>query len=115
MTPTIGQNDTPPTSQRVIEEVAAVTGMNPLEMEPLYHQIDPDSLNSLFSDADSTTSGQQGHIIFPLAGCQVTVWADGSVDVEPEVVEADIPPVNSESSAAESEVTSSSSSAEPTE
>jgi len=73
-----------PVSQRVVDRVAAVTGKDPLEMEALYERIDPDGLNRLFSDDPPRPSRDRGYVAFPMAGCQVLVHADGTVEVTPE-------------------------------
>ncbi|WP_164471084.1 HalOD1 output domain-containing protein [Halorubrum sp. CSM-61] len=80
MTSTIGSNKSESVSQRVIAEVAETAGMDPLEMEPLYTRIDPDCLETIFSGESRTAARNQGEISFSMAGCQVTVGADGTVD-----------------------------------
>lgn len=83
MSSIVGTDDTLSVSDRVIEEVASVTGTDPLEMEPLYTRIDPDCLESLFSDDSLPESRTQGHVAFPMAGCEVVVEADGTIEVTP--------------------------------
>jgi len=81
MSQTIGGNESESVSQRVIAEVAATTGKDPLEMEPLYTRVDPDCLETIFSGDSRTAARNRGQISFPMAGCHVTVKADGTVDV----------------------------------
>jgi arginase family enzyme len=70
----------PSTSQRVIEAVAETTGDDLTEVGPLYHTIDPDALDRLFSPTrGGTRTG--GYVEFEFAGCQVVVRGDGEVDV----------------------------------
>ncbi|MFD1643615.1 HalOD1 output domain-containing protein [Halohasta litorea] len=76
-------------SKRVINRVADVTGTDPLELEPLYYCVDPDCLNSIFENNKSTPSQCGGHVQFSMAGCQVIVNADGSVDVSTQPEEPD--------------------------
>lgn len=91
MSPTINTGETVAISERVIEEVAAVTGTDPLEMEPLYSRVDPDCLESLFDDESVPETRGQGHIAFPMDGCQVVVRADETIDVTPFGELADAP------------------------
>lgn len=72
-----------PISERVVEEVAAATDTDPIELEPLYAHVDPDALDALFSNGAGRTVRHQGEIAFPMAGCDVTVGADGTVEVDP--------------------------------
>lgn len=81
MTSTIGGNESESVSQQVIAEVAETTGKDPLEMEPLYTRVDPDCLETIFSGKSRMTARKQGQISFPMAGCQVVVEADGTLDV----------------------------------
>ncbi|MDS0474662.1 HalOD1 output domain-containing protein [Natrinema sp. 1APR25-10V2] len=71
-----GEIHTPDISHRVAEKVAAANGTDPLNLDPLYNRIDPDCLNSLFQDETS-----EGYVEFLMAGCNVTVQADGTVEV----------------------------------
>lgn len=73
--------DTTSPSQRVIEQVAEATNTDPVDLEPLYTRIDPDCLDSIFSDQSSRASRARGQVSFPMAGCHVVVKADGTVDV----------------------------------
>ncbi|WP_247731426.1 HalOD1 output domain-containing protein [Halovivax limisalsi] len=69
-----------PVSERVIEEVAAATDADPLEMTPLYDVLDPDALDALFSTGTGQTNGE---LRFTMAGCEVVVHGDGEVVVTP--------------------------------
>jgi|AntRauMinimDraft_4_1070384.scaffolds.fasta_scaffold00087_34 hypothetical protein len=80
-TTAIGEEET--ISQRVINQVAAATGTDPLDLDPLYYSVDPDCLNSIFESDVSAPSRNSGRVQFSMAGCEVTVSADGSVDVSP--------------------------------
>lgn len=73
-----------PISERVIEKVAAATNSDPIDLEPLFSRIDPDALDSLFSNGAGGLVRDQGELTFPMSGCSVTVSADGTVDVEPQ-------------------------------
>lgn len=68
------------TSQRVIMDVAEVTGNDPTEVGPLYHVIDPDALDRLFTPTGG--SGRtDGYVEFTFAGCDVVVSGGGEIDV----------------------------------
>lgn len=60
----------------VFEAVADATDTPAEEMPVLYDVVDPDALDSLFSD-----STVDGRIRFRYAGSVVTVAADGTIDV----------------------------------
>ena len=72
-----------PVSLRVVAAIAEQTGTPPHELDPLYHAIDPDHLDGIFS-ARSATGYSRPEITFRYAGCLVTVSHDGSVEVESE-------------------------------
>lgn len=63
-------------SEKVIAAVAASEGVDPVDIEvPLFEVVDPDALNSLFGAA------ADGQIRFGYLGYDVTVHANGRVDV----------------------------------
>jgi hypothetical protein len=68
-------------STTVISAVADATGVQPLDLPPLYETIDPDTLDSLFRQT-TESGGVPDHIAFTHAGCTVTVHDDGTVIVE---------------------------------
>ena len=69
-------------SETVVTAVAAATGIDPLELEPLYYVVDPDALNSLF-DSSRTYSSTPKEFRFTMAGCEVVVRDQGEVTVIP--------------------------------
>lgn len=77
----IPQSETP-VSQRVVENVADARNTSPLDLPPLFDCVDPDALDRLFSDGPGSTVRDQGRLTFPMAGCEVTVWADGTVEAD---------------------------------
>lgn len=81
MTSMLDTNESMSVSERVIAAVAAATDTDPLELEPLYTRIDPDCLDSIFDGESSGRDRNLGQITFPMAGRQVVVNADGTVDV----------------------------------
>ena len=68
------------TSERVIDAVADATGSEPTDVGPLYHVIDPDALDRLFSP--TRRGGRtEGHVTFRFGGCDVMVSGNGAVEV----------------------------------
>ncbi|MCU4926889.1 hypothetical protein OB905_13015 [Halobacteria archaeon AArc-dxtr1] len=80
-----------PVSQRVVHAVATETDTDPLELEPLFGVVDPESLDSLFEPTSGGATRSTGTIRFEYEDCEVTVDADGSVDVRPLSVQTDVP------------------------
>lgn len=71
------QQQTEQFSVRVVQEVADVTGTDPLELPPLYEAIDSEALEEICrSDAPSL------RVQFSYAGCEVTVRDTDDIDVE---------------------------------
>jgi hypothetical protein len=68
------------TSHRVITAVAEETGKDPTDVGPLYHVIDPDALDRLFSST-GTNGRSVGYVEFTFAGCDVVVRGGGEVEV----------------------------------
>jgi len=69
-------------SRCVIETVAAATGTEPLDMEPLYDTVDPEYLDRVF-EPRSGCSPSDGRITFRFQGCDVSVDTDGWTVVSP--------------------------------
>lgn len=68
----------------VVEAVADVCEVDPIDLEPrLYQAVDPDALDRLFARRADGTPREGGRVEFVLAGCQVRVEADGTVKVTP--------------------------------
>lgn len=70
------ENYTP--SERVVRVVADETGVDPLDLPPLYDTIDTDALNAAVDGLES------GSVRFDYAGLSVTVGGDGSVTTSEE-------------------------------
>ncbi|NGM71058.1 hypothetical protein G6M89_18960 [Natronolimnobius sp. AArcel1] len=76
-------------SYRVITEIAAKEGIDPMDLEPpeyeaLYDAINPEALDSLFApraDGDERTTGR---VEFTFCEYHVVVSSDGTVDVRNE-------------------------------
>lgn len=66
---------------QVITSVAEANDLDPLQLEPRLNEIvDPDALARLFSDRPNGAPRQGGRISFEMAGCQVTIRGDRSVE-----------------------------------
>lgn len=76
------QSKTGAVSERVVHAVARARDVDPLELDPLYDTVDPDALDKLFGTSTASDSTVHGRIVFGVAGCEVTVYSDGSVDVD---------------------------------
>lgn len=72
--------DEAPTSERVIDAVADATDSEPTDLDPLYHVIDPDALDRLFSTT-GRTGRTEGSVKFEFGGCRVMVRGNGAVEV----------------------------------
>lgn len=67
----------------VIQSVAAVMGVDPLKIDPLYEAVDTDSLDTLIRAA-SQKSSPYISTSFRFEGADVTVHGDGTVAVSPD-------------------------------
>lgn len=61
-------------SEAVVHAVASLTDTDPLELEPLYHAIDPDTLDGVFERGPE--SGVEAEITIEFNDCTVTVTHD---------------------------------------
>lgn len=77
-----GQSKTGAVSERVVHAVANARDVDPLDLEPLYGTVDPDALDKLFTAGSASDAPVSGRIVFGMAGCEVTVYSDGRVDVD---------------------------------
>lgn len=68
--------------ERVVEVVADVTGTDPMDLEPIYKHVDTSSLDRLFEETSPEVPRDRGHVAFPMAGCQIAVYADGTIVVD---------------------------------
>ena len=70
-----------PISVTVVQTVAAVTGTEPEDVEPLYDVIDPNALDALFRPVSEGSSRRTASVSFTLHGLDVTVHASGEIVV----------------------------------
>lgn len=68
----------------IVNEVAAATGQDPAEMEPLATAVDTDALDALVS-ANGNREGMV-HISFTYEGMDITVDSGGILRLEPKQV-----------------------------
>lgn len=68
--------------ETVIFTVAAVTGKQPTEIEPLYDTIDPDALTTLFRPISDANPRADGFVSFTLDDQAVSVHASGEIVLE---------------------------------
>jgi hypothetical protein len=69
-------------SMRVVDEVADAKDVPVEDLSPLYHAIEPDALDKLFSTAEDVSSLAQ--VRFQYEGCTVVVSGDGTVETVPD-------------------------------
>lgn len=70
-------------STAVVSTVAAVTGTDPLALEPLYSAVDPDALDALVEHTVTGAATGDVHVTFTLHDHEVTVHSYGSITAEP--------------------------------
>lgn len=61
-------------SEAVVLAVSNLTGTDPLELDPLYHVIDPDTLDAVFERGPE--GGVEAEITIEFNGCTATVTHD---------------------------------------
>ena len=66
----------PPVSERVVQQVAARSGTDPMELPRLYDAIDPDALDAVLADLPA------GEVRFRYAGYTVSVENGGDVRLD---------------------------------
>ncbi len=70
-------------SQTIVEAVAETEGIAPEALTPpLYDVVDPEALGNLFTATGRNRRSAGGRVRFTYHGHDVTVWADGEVDVD---------------------------------
>jgi hypothetical protein len=74
-----GEEDGRSASEAVVETIAAVEDVAPNELDPLHNTIDPESLDRLFRDTETSTSTKL--VQFSVDGWNVFVRNDGAIRV----------------------------------
>lgn len=69
-----------PASHAVVERVAALEGVDPTELVPLYEVINPEAVDKLVGTADG--SGSPLAIDFRYHGHEITVTGEGVVHID---------------------------------
>lgn len=72
-----------PASEAVVSAVSAATGIDALELPPIYDAVDPDALCSLFGSPTTGSGRFRGTVTFEYADNLVTVDSRGSIEVDP--------------------------------
>lgn len=78
-------------STAVVKAIAAIEGWKQDELDPLYHVIDPDALDSLFKPTVRGDHHGDAEISFTYHGFAVTVRSYGIIEVEPNPAGAGTP------------------------
>ena len=73
--------DTQSISFRIIEAISRERGVEPTELDPLYHSINPDALDALFEDSPGGPGRRGPRVTFRFGEYRVTASDDGSVSV----------------------------------
>lgn len=68
-------------SETLVIAIADVADAEPLELEPLYETVDPDTVNDFVESGAAPDVG--GHIKFTFEGYDVTIHASGLFEIEP--------------------------------
>lgn len=69
--------------ETVLHSVAAITNLDPTDLDSPNDSIDTDALESLFRPLCNGQARESGYVSFPLNDCAVVVHADGEVEVHP--------------------------------
>lgn len=70
-------------SYTVLRAVAAITGVEAHELDPLSETIDPDVLERVFDPNRANADAVNGCLIIDFNGCRVRIFADGHLEIEP--------------------------------
>lgn len=71
-------------TRAIVAAVADVTGREPDALEPLYHTVDSDALDTLLDSGGSGADVSPMRVAFKYAGCDVEVASDGKVTASDE-------------------------------
>ena len=69
-------------SRAVIRAIAAVRGVEPTDLDPLYEAVDPEALDAMFDDAPGGSDGEIS-VSFRVDELQVVITSDEGVIVRP--------------------------------
>ena len=67
----------------ILSTVAAVTGDEPQELEPLSEIVDPDALERVFEPGRVRGGAKDGCLMIRFNRCLVKLFADGHLEVDP--------------------------------
>lgn len=69
-----------PIAIAVAQGVAAVTGEEPTDIQPVYEVVDPDALDEIVA---AIREERHGEVQFVLDDCEVTIKASGVIELQP--------------------------------
>lgn len=70
-------------SYTVLRAVAAITGDEAHELDPLSETIDPDTLERIFDPKRVNAESVSGCLVIDFNDCNVRIFADGHLVIEP--------------------------------
>jgi hypothetical protein len=68
-------------SELLVAAVADIADADPIELEPLYETVDPETIDDFVRSGGS--ADVDGHISFVFAGYDVRVYASGLLEIDP--------------------------------
>lgn len=71
-------------SQGVVEVMARAHGIDPIDLPPLNHAIDPEALDAMLTSLAHNPASDGGSVVFAYHDHTVTVDASGHVHLAPE-------------------------------
>jgi hypothetical protein len=71
----------PAPTEKVVRRISEVDDTPQTDLDPLFDSVDPEALNTLFENVDNGPDRSDGFVRFTHLGYDVTVSADGNVEV----------------------------------
>lgn len=70
-------------SEKVVEALAKYYGVDPIDLSPLYHGIDPEALDNLFAPRSNGESRHKGSVSFTYQDLIVKMDSEGDITIRP--------------------------------
>lgn len=68
----------------IVMAIAAITNTPQTDVELIAETLNPDALNNLYAPSDGDRLRREdGYTTFNMHGCNVTIYANGDIDIEP--------------------------------
>lgn len=67
----------------LVQALADVKGVDPIEIPRLNDVVDPDAMNAIFRAKPDGTPREGGRLAFTLSGAEVVVHGDGRIQITP--------------------------------